>query len=178
MYKLFAVIEAYYPKFCEGYTETKLHTTVDAWYDILNDLPYNLVTMALKKHVLDSVIGKWQPSVTELRHNALKLCDTENESTGADAWGEVIKAIGCHGHYNSEEALNSMSETTRQVVKQFGFKNICFAENMDVVRGQFLKMYELTKKRQTDIKMLPKSFIDGMMLIQEKYNKKLLKGGA
>lgn len=174
----FARIEAYYPRFCEGFTQEKMKITMGAWYDIVGDLPLDLCNMALKKHVLSTSKGMFAPSVMEIRKNAMNICDVGSETTGAEAWGEVMRAIGLHGMYNTDEAIGSMTQTTARVVKFLGWQNICKAENIDVVRGQFLKMYDMQAKREIDKKILPVGFNEQLVRLLSKFENKLLAEGG
>jgi hypothetical protein len=160
MYLLIGKIVAYYPRFCDKYDNSKIKLMAESWHELLYDLPFELCVKALQKHVLDTEKGCFVPNVGEIRRNAMNICDSDTELTGSEAWGEVTKAIRQYGQYNTEKALESMSEITRKVVKHIGYREICFTDNIGVIRGQFLKMYEHLLKRENDKKISPKGFIE------------------
>ena len=41
------------------------------------------------------------------------------------------------------------------MVGWMGWRDICVSENIDVVRGQFLRMYEIQQRREQERAMLP-----------------------
>lgn len=148
--KLLAVIAAAYPKF--EVDDIK----VQVWHEMLGDLEYKMASLAIKKLILEST---FPPSIAEVRKAAVEI-QTPEQTTGAQAWGEVIKAIRNYGHYREEEALASLSPVTAQVVRYMGWREICLSEEPGVVRGQFLKMYHQVTEREQKMRLLPQSLRD------------------
>ena len=130
--KLLAVLAASYPRF--EVDDLK----VQVWHEMLGDLDYSLASLAIKRLILEST---FPPSIAEVRKAAVEI-QTPEQTTGAQAWGEVIRAIRNYGVYREEEALASMSPRTAYVVKCMGWREICMGEESGVIRGQFLKMYQ------------------------------------
>ncbi len=120
---------------------------------MLGDLDYSLASLAIKKLILEST---FPPSIAEVRNAAVEI-QTPEQTTGAQAWGEVIKAIRIYGHYREEEALASLSPVTAQVVRYMGWREICLSDEPGVVRGQFLKMYQQIAEREQKQKLLPEN---------------------
>lgn len=143
--KLLAVLAAAFPRF--EVDDIK----VQVWHEMLGDLDYSLASLAIKKLILEST---FPPSIAEVRKAAVEI-QTPEQTNGTQAWGEVIKAIRNFGHYREEEALASMSPRTAYVVKCMGWREICMAEELGVIRGHFLKMYQQVAEREQKERLLP-----------------------
>jgi len=141
-------------------------TNMDAWFDCLKDLDYALVQSALKKHTLTS---EYPPTIASIRKNAASI-NGPRIPDHTEAWGEVMSAMSKYGSWNHLQALDSMSQQTRRTVIAFGWDRLCQAENIDVVRGQFLKMYDSSTVREREDVLLPESF---RILLQEVQIKRL-----
>jgi len=146
--KLLTVIASMYPRF--EVNELK----ISLWYDMVGDLSYQAAQMALKKTMLTSV---YPPTVADIRAAVADITAVEQLDAGK-AWGEVMRAIHKCGFYNPEDAYKIMSPCTELVVKQISWREICCCEEIGVVRGQFMKMYDSMKKREETNKLLPASF--------------------
>jgi hypothetical protein len=132
--KVLAYIAAVYPRveIAEG--------TLDAWHDLLSDLPFELAMSATKRVLLDQD-GPWLPAVGQIRRAALFLANSRLLDPD-EAWGEVERAVRKFGWPRPTEALASMSPLTRRIVENIGWQEICASQNPDTVRGQFRAMYQ------------------------------------
>ena len=149
--KLLGIIAAAYPNMKEVD-----EVTVAIWYECLKDVDVKPAQAAVKKHILESI---FPPSIADIRKQVVAVTMPEGQKLdGATAWGEVVSAIKNYGIYREKEALASMSETTRKVVKYMGWREICLSENPGVVRGQFLKMYDAITQREKQNQLLPETF--------------------
>jgi hypothetical protein len=101
--------------------------------------------------------NEYPPTIAELRKQAVEIKNPSLQITAADAWGEVQKAIRYFGWYRGEEAMASMSEGARKIAQYIGWQNICEVENIDVLRGQFFKMYGQVELREKTEALLPES---------------------
>jgi hypothetical protein len=123
------------------------------WFKQLQDIPYDVAEIALNKWV---AVNKWSPSISEIRQTAIELMSGESKDWG-DAWEEVLKAINYYGSYREEDALNSLDDTTRKVVKRLGFRNICMSENIEADRANFRMIYTNQMERDKQAAQLPES---------------------
>lgn len=123
------------------------------WFKQLQDIPYDVAEIALNKWV---AVNKWSPSISEIRQTAIELMSGESKDWG-DAWEEVLKAINNYGSYREEDALNSLDDTTRKVVKRLGFRNICMSENIEADRANFRMIYTNQVERDKQDAQLPES---------------------
>lgn len=130
---------------------------INTWLECLSDLDYELVLQAVKKTMIESE-SDYHPTVHKIRKNALSLINSSETKTAIEAWDEAYKMI-CNGLYMTEEQFNLASKE----VKEF-FGNVrqvaeLAKTNIDtvntVVKGQFLKQYDIIVKRQEEQKLLP-----------------------
>ena len=167
--KLLAVLAASYPKF--DVDDLK----VQVWHEMLGDLDYKLVQVAVQKLILES---PYPPAISDVRKRAMEIMTPPEEKIdAAEAWGEVEQAIRYFGSYREVEALASMSPRVAKVVRWIGWREICLSEEPGVVRGQFLKMYQQVTEREQKEKLLPKNLQNEIQKIAGKMNIKVIAGG-
>ncbi len=149
--RILAVVAAAYPRF--GIDSSGI--TLSVWYSMLGDLPYQTVQAAAQRHILEN---PFPPSIADIRKLAAELQTPPDELVDAsDAWGQVLRAIRMYGIYRPQEALDSMAPDVAAVVKAMGWEEICLSDRPDVVRGQFLKLYERKTAATQKEKLLPNS---------------------
>lgn len=171
--KLFAILMVSYPKFYPAEEKEKLRMTIELWAEMLGDVSFEIVQIAVKKLILES---PYPPAISDVRKQIADI--TSNPDSKIDpstAWGEVTKAIRIYGYPRPQEALESMSPITRKVVESMGWQEICQAEQAGVVRGQFLKMYEAYSAREKQDALLPQGMKDIIRQIGQ-VNQKQIEG--
>jgi len=167
--QLLAVINAAFPNM--QVTEAM----VSLWHELLGDLEFNLAKAAVKKLLLES---PYPPSIADIRKRAAEIITPPEERIDAsEAWGEVIRAIHRYGYYRQEEALASMSPRTAKVVRYMGWQEICLSEEPSVIRGQFLKMYNIVTEREKQERLLPASLKEEIQKLTDGMSMKMLEGG-
>ena len=143
--KLLTVIAANYQNFTID--ETK-HAV---WHEMVGDIDYATANMAVKRHMASS---KWPPTVADIREQCVGVSGDETV-TAAAAWGELMQAVRRHGYYHEADALASMSPEVRKVAEMITWREINLSENLDVLRGQFLRMYENVRARSAREAIMP-----------------------
>jgi len=164
-----AALKTYYPK------EQLLPNTqsMELWFRQLQDIPYQVAELALNKWV---ATNKWSPSIAEIREQAAAIKCGE-KPLWSDGWEEVIRAIKSYGSYRETEALQSMTETTRQAVKRLGFRNLCMSENIMADRANFRMIFEQIADREHETKQLPVQLTDLFEAVREKEKQALIGDG-
>ena len=166
--KLLAVLAAAYPKF-------EVHDVkVQVWHEMLGDIDYAVANMAVKKIIMQNT---FPPAIAEVRKAVTELMNPE-QVTSSEAWGEVTSAIRNYGYYREEEALASMSPTTAQLVRYMGWREICMSEDIGVIRGQFLRMYEQIATREQEKQLLSSAMQTEIKKLADKFNIRLIEGGS
>ncbi|ADQ06489.1 conserved hypothetical protein [Caldicellulosiruptor hydrothermalis 108] len=157
--KFLAIVNMAYPNWQVN------ELTVGLWAEMLEDIDFKIAQIALKKHIAEN---PYPPTIADIRKAVAEITTPkENKLTAAEAWGEVMAAVRQFGYYREAEALASMSERTRRVVKYIGWQNICTCEEIDVLRGQFRAMYEQLEEREKKEAILPPSVHDAIKALAE-----------
>lgn len=144
-----AALKTYYSR------EEKLlpnNQALELWFDALQDIPYNVAELALKKWVSTN---KWSPSIAEVRETATGIVAGEAADWGR-AWQEVQAAMNRFGSYRPQEALASMDDLTRQAVERLGFTALCHSESPATDRANFRMIYEQLAERERLEKQMPR----------------------
>jgi len=165
--KLLAVLAAAYPKF--EVDDVK----VQVWYEMLGDLEYSVVNIAIKKLIMQNT---FPPAIAEVRKAAIEISSPMG-FTAAEAWGEVIRAIRDYGYYREKEAMASMSPITAQVVRYLGWREICLSEEPEILRAHFLKMYDQVAAREQEKQLLSPTMQTEIKKLAKKYDIRLIEGG-
>lgn len=152
---------------------TQKQLMINTWQECLGDLDYRLVLQAVKKSIIES---SYPPTIHDIRKNAIELVNPSTKRTAIEAWNEAYKMI-CSGAYMTQEQFDAHSA---EVKKFFGSPaqvrayatNVDF--NMDVVRSNFLKQYELIVDRENKQKLLPPKMQDMIGQLADKMSIKEL----
>lgn len=148
---------------------------IATWQECLGDLDYQLVLQAVKKTIIES---PYPPTIHEIRKNAVEIVNPTTQRTGIEAWEEAYKMI-CNGSYMTQEEFDSHSP---EVKKFFGSKEQLKAYstntdfNMDVVRSNFLKQYDVLVNREKQQKLLPEKMQNLIGNLANKLDVKMLGG--
>lgn len=146
---------------------TQKQLMISTWQECLGDLDYRLVLEAVKKTMITS---PYPPTIADIRKNAISLV-TPEAVTAIEAWNEAYKMI-CRGLYMTEEEF----EKANPVIKKF-FRNVGQVKEIaqmdistvnSVIKGQFLKQYEVIVNREIEEKLMPQSMQDFTKQLIEK----------
>ena len=152
-------------------TDEQVKIIVDTWYSCLGDLDYKLVAQAVKKTMIER---PYPPTIHDIRKNAIELMTPRNNTTPIEAWNEAYRLI-TRGTVVTQEEFDEEPEEIR---KFFGtirqLRDYAMSEdfNMDVLRSNFLRQYEILTQRKQEQNLLPQD-------IQQRLNgftQKMLKG--
>ena len=156
-------------------TDEQVKIMLNTWYECLGDLNYKLVLQAVKKTIIES---PYPPTIHEIRKNAIEIANPSNAKTPIEAWKEAYEMI-CTGAYMTQEEFNKHSP---EVQKFFGSTTQLRAYatntdfNMDVVRSNFLKQYEIITEREKQQKLLPEKMQQMIGNVAEKLDIKKIGG--
>jgi hypothetical protein len=127
--------------------------TKRAWYLCVCHVDsFDVAKGAIIRHAQTS---QFPPTPAELLKHVAEITDPSSQMSGAEAWGLAIRAARNFGARKEKEALLSLPVSVRQVVKEFGWREFCLSENLDVIRGEFLKMYASHQVRRQQQLALP-----------------------
>lgn len=150
--KLFAVVAALFPRDSAFAGADRL--MAQSWNAMLTDIPYQVAEAAVQAQ---AAVSPFPPSISEIREKATRLAKPELARTADEAWSYAISAVRTYGHLRWDEAKKSMPGDVAEAVERFGFMDICMSENVDVVRGQFMRAWDNNSKRRAEQECLPPS---------------------
>jgi len=140
------------------YPESKAGTqaTSEAYYLVLSDLPVEMLKAAVLQLVATDDTGFF-PRAGAIRKAAYKLVEEQNDVPDyADAWNEVISAIGKYGYLNKPKFSNPMIWTA--IGEMPGWLALCKSEEKDIAitKAQFRNTFNLLLERERkQARMLP-----------------------
>jgi hypothetical protein len=126
--------------------------TVSVWFATIGHLEFDVAEKATIRLIQTC---HFVPTPADIIREAAWIMNPESEIDGATAWGVTMKAIQRFGSYRESEGLDSLPGSVKQVVKCFGWRELCLSKNIDVARGEFLKMFASFRQRETKQNALP-----------------------
>jgi hypothetical protein len=175
--KIFALFQTEYDRF--EYDEDK----VRLWGTMLQDVPYRVAEIAAMTLISQS---PFPPKLADITKKISEVMAPESTKlTGAEAWGQVMKLVSNYGFYpydppeKLEGLLQRLSPPARKVVDQIGYKNICYSpeQELGVIRGQFLKMYEQVQTRDNQDNLIPAGLQKEIKKLSESFSARMLEDG-
>lgn len=86
---------------------------VEIWFKLLNDIPYEIATMAAQKYMQTE---KFPPTPADIRRYATQIMSPLSEDlTEYQAWDMVRRAIN-NGIYGAEEEFNKLPKIVQSVI--------------------------------------------------------------
>jgi hypothetical protein len=135
-------------------------TQVAIYWDLLGDLPAEVLLFAVKRAVLELTYPVLPP-VGVLRRLALDaLNGADREPTADEAWELVRRAINAFGYMREQEAIEALpAGPVRRAVECLGWQSLC-GEGIEAVnRAQYRKAYETLAQRRERQRLLPAPMI-------------------
>lgn len=165
--KLFAIIAATFPR-DQAFIRAD-RTMLEAWTTMLSDIPFNVVQGAIQAQ---ASISPFPPSISEIRKRAAEIVHPQMRMGADEAWEiarRIMKRIGCSPYprsvsnadgtitrlYPTDEARAVAPPEVWTVMERMGYADMCRSENIDVVRGQFMRMWDAYSARQSEQSCLP-----------------------
>lgn len=128
------------------------------WYELLKDLPYKQVHIAIQKHMLTE---RFPPTIADLRTKASEVVEKQlEEMSELEAWSLVRKAIGNSG-YHAEEEFQKLPEACKIAVgtpENLREWALMESEQVGTVeQSHFIRNYRTAVKRLSEEKKIPES---------------------
>lgn len=145
------------------------------WHEMLADVEFGVAQVALKKLILES---PYTPSIADVRRQVVGIMTPPgNQMEPAEAWGAVLQAVHQWGYYREAEALGSLPDRVARVAKMVGWQDLCTSEEPDVVRAQFMRMYDQIRQRDNRVALLPQALKAEIKALSEGMGLRALPGG-
>ena len=134
---LTAFITSLYPDKSPFKAGDMQETALNAWYIMLEDMPYTDAADALKKHIATSV---YFPTVADIRREYDNRTKPKPK-TALQAYINVKKAIQKYGFYQPEETYAMLDKQEQQALTAFGFVRFNNAPDNEFTQREFEKYY-------------------------------------
>lgn len=115
--------------------------TLNAYATMLQDLEFEAVDAAVKRIICSS---KWFPTIAEIRAEVAEG-ECGDLAPAELAWGEVQRAIGRWGMYNTPQWS---TPELAAAVDAIGWRTICTDTNVVSTRARFIDAYRVTRERR------------------------------
>ena len=145
--KIAMALRTYYP----SQSLLPNNAAMELWYQQLQDIPYQVCTLALNQWV---AVNKWAPTIADLREAAMDV-STKDLPDWSEAWETVIKNIQKYGFYRAVEGKEALTGITRQTVERIGYIHLCNSENIIADRANFRDIYNSLLAREKKQAVLP-----------------------
>ena len=150
--KILNILKTAYPSSYKDMTKVEAENTINLWLDMFQHENVQLV-LAATKNLINTF--KWTPTIADIKEEMYKITNREEE-TSVDVWNKIRKAIR-NSAYNSYDEFQKLPDKAKRFVGSPNqLKEWAISENFieSVVKGQFLKQYEILEKRQKEEKMM------------------------
>lgn len=149
--KLMVIIVNTYPNF----KPSNLSVTVDIWFEILRDYPFETTMTALKTYIVTDKSG-FAPSIGQII-DKMNAVDDYTELNEMEAWALVSKALR-DSSYHAQERFDGLPPNVRKAV---GSPENLMAwgrdenYNENVAQSQFIKCYRSVLQRKKELSRMP-----------------------
>lgn len=153
--------------------KTQKELMINTWQACLEDLEYKVVLQAVKKTIINS---PYPPTIHEVRKNAVEMIQPTKNNV-LEAWDECYKMI-CKGSIMTKEEFDEHSSEVKmflggvEQLKNYARSDIEVVNT--VVKGQFMKQYEILKQREQEQRLIPISMQEFTQKLAQKTDIKQL----
>jgi hypothetical protein len=144
--------------------------TIEIWFDLLGDLPFEVAKMAVKRLLLEL---PYPPTPAEIRKRAVEIA-LPAIPTGSEAWAVALKLINNYSPYRQKDWFDGIEPNIAKAVRAMGLQEMALTENVDVTRGQFLKVYEQIAVGARQDALLPDKLRNDIQELRDRKNGQLV----
>ena len=133
--------------------------TVNVWFQLLQDLPYQQVQAATAAWLTGN---KYPPTIADLRETVLARPVEASMDTAEEAWGKVQVAVRRHGWTEEERAKAALGDLIWKTVGSFGWRYWCQmpVEDESTYFAQFRNAYNVNRKREIEKAQIPSVLLE------------------
>lgn len=148
--KILMAIQAAYP----NYKPQDKTVAVNVWAEMLSDIPYEQVSVAVKAYIQTDTSG-FAPSVGDVRERVRDIFAKEDELNETAAWSLVMKAIRRSTYYSEEEFAKLPPVVRRAVASPKQLREWATLEDVDgkamtVIQANFQRTFRMEQKRERE----------------------------
>jgi hypothetical protein len=161
----------------EAYPDSKYtlnDTLIKAWVQILGRYELTTLQAATLKLIAES---SFVPKVADIVKQIKSLVSL-GQPTAAEAWGIVAQSLREYGYYEQQKGRECLPPMIRKVVDEIGYRRLCECDEPEIIRAQFMRMYDQEFEREQQVLMLPQGVGEVVAQIAEKVDASLIAGTA
>ena len=148
--KILMVIQAAYP----NYKPPDKTVAVNVWAEMLSDIPYEKVSVAVKMYIQTDTSG-FAPSVGDVRERVCDIFAKEDDLNETAAWSLVLKAIRRSTYYSEEEFAKLPATVKRAVASPKQLREWATLEDVDgktltVIQSNFQRTFRVEQQRERE----------------------------
>lgn len=154
--KIMGVLEAAFPAFYRGQTESQRAATLRLWHMQFSGTAYGLVEAAVLR-IISTQVESYPPTIASV-NAAIRELETDEDQTGIEAWGLVRRAIS-NGLYGARQEWERLPKTIQKIVTPEQIRNWAGDDNFNesVVSSNFMRSYAVVAKQEKEIAMIPEN---------------------
>ena len=146
--KILMAIQAAYP----NYRPQDKTVAVNVWAEMLSDIPYEQVSIAVKAYIQTDTSG-FAPSVGDIREKVRDIFSKKDDLNETAAWSLVMKAIRRSTYYSEEEFAKLPPVVRRAVASPKQLREWATLEDVDgkamtVIQANFQRTFRMEQKRE------------------------------
>jgi len=152
---VFKILKTAYPNFIKDQSKEEINNMASLWAEMFADDNTELVCMAVKSYIATDESG-FAPSIGKLK-TIIRKFNPEESLSGQQAWNLVSKAVDYYHYSKNYQALPEDIQKVLGSAEQLReWSLIESPTTWQVVASNFMKSYEMVKKRKEEILALPK----------------------
>ena len=146
--KILMAIQAAYP----NYRPQDKTVAVNVWAEMLSDIPYEQVSIAVKAYIQTDTSG-FAPSVGDIREKVRDIFSKKDDLNETAAWSLVMKAIRRSTYYSEEEFAKLPPVVRRAVASPKQLREWATLEDVDgktltVIQSNFQRTFREEQRRE------------------------------
>ena len=148
--KILMVIQAAYP----NYKPQDKTVAVNVWTEMLSDIPYEQVIVAVKAYIQTNTSG-FAPSVGDVREKVRDIFLKSDDLNETAAWSLVLKAIRRSTYYSEEEFAKLPDTVQRVVASPKQLREWATLEDVDgktitVIQSNFQRTFRAEQQKERE----------------------------
>lgn len=148
--KILMVVQAAYP----NYKPQDKTVAVNVWTEMLSDIPYEQVSVAVKAYIQTNTSG-FAPSVGDVREKVRDIFLKSDDLNETAAWSIAWKAI-CNSGYHAEEEFAKLPPVIQRTIhspaqlREWALMEDIDGNTISVLQSNFQRTFRVEQQRERD----------------------------
>ena len=167
--KILMVIQAAYP----NYKPQDKTVAVNVWTEMLSDIPYEQVSVAVKAYIQTNTSG-FAPSVGDVREKVRDIFLKSDDLNETSAWSLAWKAI-CNSCYHAEEEFAKLPLVIQRTVhspaqlREWALMEDIDGNTISVLQSNFQRTFRVEQQREREQKKISPEILKIMRIKNNPY---------